>query len=118
MKKDGTRFTIRFNPVDPRQLRAMNALEAAGRRKSTLIADAVCEYLERRGENVEAFAPPAVIAPMPKNEAPKNDLPSPVPVLIATNTEKADIASDSVDAKPFNDEMHEAILEGLAAFDL
>ena len=47
LKKDETRFTIRFNPADPRHRKAMGALKASGRRKATLIADAVCEYLER-----------------------------------------------------------------------
>jgi hypothetical protein len=47
MKKDETRYTIRFNPSDPRHRKAMETLNIAGRRKATLIADAVCEYLSR-----------------------------------------------------------------------
>lgn len=47
MKKDETRYTIRFNPADPRHKIAMEALNTAGRRKATLIADAVYEYLAR-----------------------------------------------------------------------
>jgi len=49
LKKDEVRFTIRFNPADPRHQKAMGALQSSGRRKATLIADAVCEYLERYG---------------------------------------------------------------------
>jgi hypothetical protein len=77
MKKDETRFTIRFNMADPRQQRAMQALEASGRRKATLISDAVCEYLAQHGENAEASAciiiPSPAIFLQPKNEIPKND---------------------------------------------
>jgi len=43
-KIDATRYTIRFNPVDPYQQRAMEILSCAGRRKATLIASAICEY--------------------------------------------------------------------------
>ena len=54
-KKDEARYTIRFNPADPRHKRAMAALDAAGRRKATLIADAVCEYLAHHsGDEVVA----------------------------------------------------------------
>jgi hypothetical protein len=50
MKKDITRFTIRFCPADPRHQRAMEVLNQAGRRKASLIADAICYYL-RCAEN-------------------------------------------------------------------
>jgi len=53
MKKDEARFTIRFNAADPRQQKAMNALKAAGRRKASLIADAVNEYLIRHGYDAD-----------------------------------------------------------------
>jgi len=43
-KLDETRYTIRFNPADPRHRIAMEILSRAGRRKSTLIADAICAY--------------------------------------------------------------------------
>ena len=49
-KKDETRYTIRFNPSDPRQQIAMAALNTAGRRKATLIADAICEYFARNSK--------------------------------------------------------------------
>jgi hypothetical protein len=119
MKKDETRFTIRFNPIDPRQFKAMNALEAAGRRKATLIADAVCEYLERRGENIEAFSLPVITVPVAepnlRNKTPKENSFSPPPEP-AEVIEKNDV--DSSDTVSFDDEIHDAILRGLAAFDL
>lgn len=44
MKKDDTRFTVRFNPTDPRQQSAIADLNASGRRKAALIADALYYY--------------------------------------------------------------------------
>jgi len=43
-KKDKTRYTIKFNPTDLRHQEAMKALDGAGRRKASLIADALCMY--------------------------------------------------------------------------
>jgi len=43
-KKDKTRYTIKFNSADLRHQEAMKALDAAGRRKASLIADALCMY--------------------------------------------------------------------------
>ena len=43
-KMDATRFTIRFNPSDPYHQKAMTILSHAGRRKATIIADAICAY--------------------------------------------------------------------------
>jgi len=45
-KKDATRFTIKFNPANPRHKEAMRILnEDGGRRKASLIADALCMYV-------------------------------------------------------------------------
>lgn len=44
MKKDDTRFTVRFNPTDPRHQSAMADLNASGRRKAALIAEALYYY--------------------------------------------------------------------------
>ena len=45
-KKDETRFTIKFNPANPRHKEAMRILnEDGGRRKASLIADALCMYV-------------------------------------------------------------------------
>jgi len=44
-KKDETRYTIKFNPANPRHKEAMRMLdESGGRRKASLIADALCVY--------------------------------------------------------------------------
>jgi hypothetical protein len=43
-KADEARFSVRFNPADPRHRLAMEILNRAGRRKAFLIADAVCSY--------------------------------------------------------------------------
>ena len=73
-KKDETRFTIKFNPANPRHREAMRALNEAGRSKASLIADALCLYahystntaadLVRRAEPTVAVkkGPPAIPA--------------------------------------------------------
>jgi len=81
MKKDQTRFTIRFNPADPRHQTAMSALELAGRRKATLIADAVCEYLLRHSDNECAYQLAPVFI---ENNSPESSIPSDDAVLRET----------------------------------
>ena len=114
MKKDETRFTIRFNLADPRHQIAMNALSAAGRRKSTLIADAICEYLARHsGEGMADVL--SLISPSPIHAqnvaALQNESPSPEPTPEA-NEDRYN-ASDNQD---FDDDMRNAVLGGLSAF--
>ena len=44
-KKDAIRYTIKFNPANPRHKKAMQILDESGeRRKASLIADALCMY--------------------------------------------------------------------------
>ena len=43
-KKNEARFTIKFNPVNPRHRKAIEFLNRVGRGKAALIADALCEY--------------------------------------------------------------------------
>ena len=45
VKKDESRFTIKFNPVNPRHREAVRILSEAGRCKAALIADALCMYV-------------------------------------------------------------------------
>ena len=52
-KKDESRFTIKFNPGNPRHREAMWILNEAGRGKAALIADALCMYV-RYGADVSA----------------------------------------------------------------
>ena len=44
-KKDEARFTIKFNPLNPRHKEAMKVLNEAGRSKASLIADALCMFM-------------------------------------------------------------------------
>lgn len=44
VKTDVARYTIRFNQADPYHLKVMGILNYAGRRKASLIADAICAY--------------------------------------------------------------------------
>jgi len=106
VKKDETRFTIRFNPIDPRHQAAMDTLEASGRRKASLIADALCEYLARHGGGTAfPYMPPPPLAAEP---------------LHSISNEVADAADTTThgasDAASFDDDMRDAVLGGLSAF--
>jgi len=127
MKKDETRFTIRFNPVDPRHQRAIEALEKAGRRKASLIADAICEYLAQYGEYgaTDIFSPapfpPAtsILLHKPANQATANDS----PVQISESLTDARIYAETSVNGSFEDanldsDLHDAVLSGLSAFKL
>lgn len=127
MKKDETRFTIRFNPVDPRHQRAIEALEKAGRRKASLIADAICEYLAQHGEYgaADIFSPapfpPAtsILLHKPANQATANDS----PVQISESLTDARIYAETSVNGSFEDanldsDLHDAVLSGLSAFKL
>ena len=43
-KKNENRYTIKFNPANPRHKEAMRILDDVGRRKASLIADALCMF--------------------------------------------------------------------------
>ena len=58
MKSDIARFTVRFNPEDPRQRVAIDVLNASGRRKASLIADALHYYLSGSGYTNSQPVPP------------------------------------------------------------
>jgi hypothetical protein len=95
MKKDETRFTIRFNPTDPRQRKATEVLVAAGRRKASLIADALCEYL----------------ASYDNDEIIVKTIPTVNSATVNNNT-TAVLTGETV----LDDDMREAVLGGLSMF--
>ena len=97
-KKDETRFTIRFNPTDPRHHRVMTALKASGRRKASLIADAVCEYLERHDRNE------VVVIPVQTNQG------------LPVESVHVHPQEESTESTSVNDDLRNAVLEGLSMF--
>ena len=115
MKKDETRFTIRFNPIDPRHQMAMNALKAAGRRKSTLIADALCEYLTRNGCGMVDTHLPLTLPPIPVSNVTAQEV---EPLSQILRPEADENENNSHADQPFDDDMREAVLGGLSAFKI
>lgn len=115
MKKDNTRFTIRFNPADPRHQRAMDVLESAGRRKASLIADAVCEYLARHGgaEPVAILNYPNIPLAEPGSEISREQK---MP-CITNDVNTDEIGDDTLNDASF-DEMCQAVLGGLSMFEV
>jgi hypothetical protein len=91
MKKEETRFSIRFNPADPRHQFAMDALNTAGRRKATLIADALYHYFVQIDGAETA-------ATLPKN------------------TTSMDGLTAGENNNPSDDEKRQTVLGGLNAF--
>jgi len=69
MKKDPNRFNIRFNPADPREQYAITMLQGSGRKKATLISEALYFYvmqikaLQASGANAP-YQPTLPLAPL------------------------------------------------------
>ena len=51
VKKDESRFTIKFNPENPRHNKAIQILNNYGKGMSSLIADALCAYIQYEPES-------------------------------------------------------------------
>jgi len=54
LKKNELRFTVCFNPADPRHIKAAQILNNAGRRKATIVANALWEYAREHEEHESA----------------------------------------------------------------
>jgi len=52
-KKDKARFTIRFNPQNPRHSEAIHILNKHGKGMASLIADALCMYVHHGANMVD-----------------------------------------------------------------
>ena len=114
MKKDEARYTIRFCPADPRHRIVMDALDAAGRRKASLIVNAVWEYLAQYGE--EATLKSAtdylerIISAKASQSRESNLIPEEAVMSMAT---KSDNASNK---SLFDEDMLDVVLGGLSMF--
>jgi len=117
MKKDKTRFTIRFNDADPRQVTAMTALESAGRRKASFIADAVCDYLARHGNGAVAALPPITLLLQPTNTSGSAEETVKQPPVNMSNPKTATASSASkADDDAYHNDMRRTVMEGLSSF--
>jgi len=129
MKKDKSRFTLRLNTVSPKHINATDVLTAAGKGMSSLIADLIDGRIKRDGEN--AFVDYFRTSALPQGffqrstflqiAAPTTI--SPAQVYGATIETVEHIPSDTEDTKPAildtgsgNDEINDAILDGLSMF--
>lgn len=113
MKKDEARFTIRFNPADPRHKIAMNTLHAAGRRKSTLIADALVSYLSRHGCYIGTdplYSLPSMLSCKFSSPVGKSHPES------RPTTEVIENNMSATDDQYFDDDMKSVVLSGLNTF--
>ena len=108
MKKDEARYTIRFCPADPRHRTVMEALDAAGRRKASLIVDAIWEYLVRHGGAETLVSPPPVPAPSKKATSIKTSQDHKTkPIAEETTT-----ANQALSSKPIHTALQEETLPG------
>ena len=112
-KKSEERFNIRFNPADPRHKMAIEILGQAGKRKSTLIADAIYHYVTASRDGTEVSLPPSppgfnpgqyILACDKAEEISETAPEEPVP-------EK----TDEIEL-PFDNDMQDSILSAMDAF--
>jgi len=117
MKKDRTRFTIRFNPADPRHMRTVAALEKAGRRKASLIVEAVCEYLARHGGNkTDNTLLPAQLPAIALQTDSQDANPVHCRADMAYQTDIGEITEDSLINPDLDVDLQEAVMNGLQNF--
>jgi len=129
MKKDKSRFTLRLNTISPKHINATDVLTAAGKGMSSLIADLIDERIKRDGEN--AFVDYFRVSALPQDFFQRATFPqtvvattiSPVQISEAAVETVKHIPAEAEDAKhaildadPSNDEVHNAILDGLSMF--
>ena len=100
-KKDENRFTIRLNPLCPRQQWAKGVLLRAGRCKSSLIADALYVLLNGNANGELPIINQSVIH---TNEA------------TAHTTTTVNFNSVNIDEKSIDEHMDDDMLDGLNAF--
>jgi len=111
VKKDKYRFTIRFCDVSPKQITATDVLNAAGRRKASLMADLIDEHITKYG--ADAFIKyfhNTDAQPIAEIEAP----PSIEPIKPTNQT----VLNNSTKQETIDDKMSIAILEGLGMFKM
>jgi len=121
MKKDDARFTIRFNSVDPSHQKAMAVLHAAGRRKASLIADAVNEYLLRHSDSNYTETLPYTQTPVIVSaHSPINISNASAEYDSSSRAHTQDSAESDIRMKAAvsDDEMRDTILDGLSAFKM
>ena len=137
-KKGKTRFTIRFNPADPKHQRTIEVLSTAGRRKASLISEAVCEYLAQHDRHsfenamslISKISPQATAVDSTKQDIQDNNEsanteskaePKAEPKTQLKETGDSDI-SDVQNTQniqnniPFDHDMQQAVLGGLSMF--
>jgi len=129
MKKDKSRFTLRFNTISPKHINATDVLVAAGKGMSSLIADLIDERIKRDGEN--AFADYFLVSALPQGFFQRIISPQITICATVSQTQIAETKAETVehidpdteDIKPttfdsdsINDEIHDAILDGLTMF--
>jgi len=112
MKKDETRFTVKFNPANPRHRDAIRILNTAGGRVAGLIADALCFY-SHHGTTSTADLGVAPARPQHKATmvAPEQ---SEVPDASSPTLEIADTALGT--DQPTEDDLWQTINESLESF--
>jgi len=130
MKKDEFRFTLRFCSDAPKQITATNVLNAAGKRKASLIADLIDEQIKRCGEN--AFADYFLYSALKQDTAlgasisqivsNTDDMPLQTLKMSVDTTNHIEPNDDttqlviSSDDETFDAEMHNAVMNGLNMF--
>ena len=118
IKKDGTRFTIRFNPTDHRHQMAMEALNAAGRRKAVLIADALCEYLVRHSGGRATDSLNKVTQMITYEPTCSQEKTSDIASLSVPQNAEMRFNGEAAENALASDDMRKAVLGGLSMFNV
>ncbi|MCL2840296.1 MAG: hypothetical protein FWE05_05930 [Defluviitaleaceae bacterium] len=121
-KKDPNRFSIRFNPADPKHKQAMAMLDSSGRMKASLIAEALWVY-----KNINVVLPPSMSFYPSQNSAPssnflqpldfsaEDNLTSIIPTIIESS-EELEKSKDDESKMGFDEDTTKNILGALMMF--
>jgi len=129
VKKDKSRFTLRFCGISPKHVVATEVLIAAGRRKASLVADLIDEHIKKHGDNAfadyignDAYNP---VAESKKRFLIEKSGPTVTKEKMQTKTSAGSLLKTQAETLPSqlaeeqpSEEMRNSILEGLSMFKM
>ena len=123
MKSDNARFTVRFNPADSRQRAAIDVLNTSGRRKASLIADALHYYLTSSGDINSQLMPPIIrsdFEQLPDILQPPNTAAIAIPTEQFTMEPDIRVQDSADNSHPHDsapDDLFSAVLDAMSIFN-
>ena len=114
-KKDEMGFHIRFNDVDPRQIKAARILNKVGRKKAIIVANALWDYDEDEDE-FEIQESKTVNDNRPKQSIPSKPQELKPQIKVTGNNDQIPSIKESHTNSPCSSELKSSILANMGQF--